>query len=184
MDNIVIALTGESASGKSLIEQKLKEDGYSAAISHTTRPIRPNEINGLHYFYISNEEFLKLDKTGFFAESTIYRDWYYGVSIKELTKDDVVIVCIEPNGLQQIKNIESLNIIPIYIKVSERTRMSRLMNRLDDVDEAIRRLISDRDLFKDIEKNVSYIVENYDLDVTLKNIKNIIKQELYKSKYK
>ena len=155
---IIIVLIGESASGKSTIEKMLVKKGFNKIVSYTTRPIRPNETDGVDYHYISKEEFLNKLQNGFFAEYTIYNSWYYGIAIPDCKDDSVVVV--EPHGFRQLKKIERLNIISFYIKVDERERLIRMVKRGDNLLEVFRRIFSDQGVFQFIDQEVDYVIDN------------------------
>ena len=56
---ILVVISGFSGVGKGTVVKYLKEhkDTYKVSVSVTTREPRPNEIPGVHYHYISNEQF-------------------------------------------------------------------------------------------------------------------------------
>ncbi len=59
-NNKVIVFTGPSGVGKATVEKKLFEDeslGLRFSISATTRAPRPDEKHGVHYYFLSHEEF-------------------------------------------------------------------------------------------------------------------------------
>ena len=80
----MIVLVGESASGKSSIQNELvKTYGYKKVITYTTRPKRDYETAGDDYHFISKEEFLQLKEADYFIETVCYNDWYYGTAKKD-----------------------------------------------------------------------------------------------------
>jgi len=168
----MIILIGESASGKSTIEKELVTNGYKKIISYTTRPIRKNEIDGVDYHYISVEEFKNKLSEGFFAENTIYNDWYYGIAKQDCIDNAVVVV--EPHGFRQLIKLEDLHIISFYIKVDERERLIRMVKRGDNLLEVFRRIFSDQGVFQFIDREVDHVVDNYDFNECVRKITNII----------
>lgn len=168
----MIVLIGESASGKSTIEKELVKKGYKKIISYTTRPIRKNEIDGIDYHYISVDEFKNKLSNGFFAENTIYNDWYYGIAKQDCIDDAVVVV--EPYGFRQLIKLEDLHIISFYIKVDERERLIRMVKRGDNLLEVFRRIFSDQGVFQFIDREVDHVVDNYDINECVRKITNII----------
>ena len=56
----MIILVGASASGKTEIAKILYKKGYKKCVTTTTRQIRPSEVNGIDYHFITKEDFNKL----------------------------------------------------------------------------------------------------------------------------
>jgi len=169
----MIILVGESASGKSTIEKELVKNGLNKIISYTTRPIRDGEIDGVDYHYISKEDFLYHLKINFFAEYTMYNGWYYGIAREDCLDNSCVVV--EPHGLRQLLKIPNLHIKSFYIKVPERVRLKRMVDRGDNLMEVFRRIFSDQGLFQFIDKEVDYVVNNIAINDCLQEVLNKIK---------
>ena len=157
MFNIII-LIGESASGKSTLEKELVNRGFNKIISYTTRPIRQNETNGIDYHYISKEDFLNKLHEGFFAEHTIYNEWFYGIATEDCINDAIAVV--EPHGFRQLAQMDGINVISFYIKVDERERLIRMVKRGDNLLEVFRRIFSDQGVFQFIDQEVDYVIDN------------------------
>ena len=99
----MLILVGHSASGKTEIANELKRDyDMKKIITYTTRPIRINEVNGVDYHFVTEEEFLSLKEKDFFVETTLFNGYYYGSS-KEDVKDDAVVI-LDPVGLTNFMN--------------------------------------------------------------------------------
>lgn len=155
----MIVLVGESASGKSSIEKYLVNNyEYKKVVSYTTRPPRDGEIDGVDYHFIDTKKFLKLKAEGFFAETAMYREWYYGTAKEDCTDDKIAV--LTPHGLRQVSKIDGINVNSFYIKVPRRDRLIKLLQRGDNIEEAYRRSLSDVGQFDGIEDEVDYIVNN------------------------
>lgn len=159
----MLILVGKSCSGKDTIQKELIKRGMKSVISYTTRPPRGDEVEGVEYHFISEEEFLEKKSQGFFAECVSYnvsgdRTWYYGSAVEDLADDKVFIA--NPYGLRQIKQIESLNSIAFYIMANDDIIWSRLRQRGDNEIEAKRRLEADKEDFRDIDKEVDFAFKN------------------------
>lgn len=142
----MLILVGHSASGKTEIANELKRNyEMKKIITYTTRPIRINEINGVDYHFVSEEEFLRLKDNDFFVETTFFNGYYYGSSKNDVKDDNVVI--LDPIGLQNFKNSKLDNIIAIFLNCDEDIRYKRMINRGDDPQKAKERLIHDREKF-------------------------------------
>jgi len=158
--NNVIALIGESGSGKSTIATVLaKKYDYQKIISYTTRPPRKNEINGIDYHFISEEKFKELKSNNFFAETGKYRNWFYGSSVYDYKKDKM-IAALTPHGLRQVKRFKDLNVISFYINIPRRDRLIKILQRGDDIEECYRRNLSDIGQFDGVADEVDYVIHN------------------------
>ena len=159
----MIILVGESASGKSTIEKILDEKyGYNKTVSYTTRPPREGEKDGVDYNFIHADDFAEKFNDGYFVEVGAYNNWWYGTREEQYSKNTVCV--LTPHGLRQIKknlkNQEELDIHTFYIKVPRRDRLIKILQRGDDVDEAIRRNQSDVGQYDGVEDEVDYVLEN------------------------
>lgn len=156
----MIILVGESASGKSTIEKILADKyGYKKTVSYTTRPPRDGEVNGIDYHFITEDEYIEKFNSNFFAETGAYNGWFYGTTKDQYDENTVCV--LTPHGLRQIKkNFGEKDIVSFYIKVPRRDRLIKILQRGDDIDEAIRRNQSDVGQYDGIEDEVDYVVEN------------------------
>lgn len=155
----MLVLVGESASGKSSIEKCLVDNyGYKKIVSYTTRKPREGEVNGVDYRFITVSQFRRLKLQGFFAETAVYNNWYYGVAKKDCTDDKVAV--LTPHGLRQISKINDINITSFYINVPRRDRLIKILQRGDSIEESYRRNVSDVGMFDGIEDEVDYVIDN------------------------
>ena len=161
----MIILTGKTSTGKdSILKELVRICGMKPIISHTTRPMRTGETDGVEYHFISTEEFLKKKEEGFFAETTSYNvvnndTWYYGVAKNNLAEEDSVII-LNPSGLKFLRQQPDLDMTVFYIHSNEDVIRERLIKRGDNPLEAERRLAADNEDFKDIENYYNYAIEN------------------------
>lgn len=163
MNNVVFILTGESASGKSSVQNYMVENlGFKRIVTYTTRPPRENEVDGLDYYFITKSHFLKLKEQGFFAETAYYNGWYYGSAKKDYYSDNFTKVAVlTPHGIRQIeRNLDDVITYITYLKVPRRDRLIKILQRGDDIEEAYRRNLSDVGQFDGIEDEVDLIIEN------------------------
>lgn len=108
MNNIII-ISGPSASGKStLIHELLAEfPELNFSVSHTTRPMRKNEVPGKDYHFISEREFQKMLGGDQFVEWAEVHGHHYGTSVKEVRaksgKGRTLVLDIDSQGARNIK---------------------------------------------------------------------------------
>ena len=79
-NNIMVILSSPSGAGKTTITKKIQQkyQSFKISVSHTTRKPRLNEVDGVDYFFISNEEFKKYIEEGKFYEYAKIFGNYYG----------------------------------------------------------------------------------------------------------
>lgn len=155
----MLLLCGKSCSGKDLIKNELIKMGMNTAVAYTTRPPRQNEVDGVMYNFITEDEFFEKEKQEFFVTSKSYKvatgeSWCYGYAVNDLAEDKVIIV--NPYELKQIRKIKSLNPITFYLISGEETIWNRLRQRGDDSAEARRRLNADDKDFVGIEEDIDF----------------------------
>ena len=109
-DGLLVVLSGPAGSGKSsLVENLIATNPGKArrAITATTRPPRPGEVNGVDYYFLSQEEFQRMIDDGQFLEYTEFNKNLYGTprhSLEtDIAKGGVVILVIEVDGAESIK---------------------------------------------------------------------------------
>jgi guanylate kinase len=140
----VIVISGPSGAGKgTLIERVLPRLGehLSVAVSATTRPRRPGEVDGVEYHFLTTQEFERRVAAGQFLEHVVYAGNRYGTLVSDVRArlDDghSVILEIELRGARAIR--EALpDAITVFIappSVDELVR--RLRDRATEDDDAI-----------------------------------------------
>lgn len=162
----MIVIVGESASGKTTLQNMFvrKHPMFKKVVTYTTRPMRDGEIDGVDYHFVSLATFHKLMGQDFFIEHAQYRDWFYGTA-REDCYDGNVIAVLTPAGMRTLKRLVS-NVTTIYLHVDRRSRMIKILNRGDNIDEAYRRNLSDAGQFDGIANEVDYVIDNpgYQMD--------------------
>lgn len=106
MSNTIITITGASGSGKSTLERDLcNRFNYKRSVSFTTREPREGEVNGVDYHFISHKQAENLIEEGNVLEYFYFGGQAYGTFIDEVENQNApVVIVVEPNGLEQIKN--------------------------------------------------------------------------------
>lgn len=181
----LIILSGPSGVGKGAIITKLfanKSLNLAYSVSMTTRKPRNKEQEGINYFFVDVPTFLKHIKLNDFLEYTNFIGNYYGTSksyVLNLQNQGYnVILEIEVDGASQVlKNYEHRDDImsifimpPSYQELEQRIRM-----RASESEEIIeKRLNKAKEEFK-VQHEYDYIVINDDLDIAVKEITDIIK---------
>ena len=147
----MIILTGPSASGKTATCLYLeKHYGIKKVVTHTTRAIRVNEIDGVDYHFVSKEEFEKMVNNNEFIEHVTYNGNYYGTSKAEV-KDDKCCT-LDFNGALTYYNLHDPKIVIFYLYCDVDTRSQRVKDRGDSLNKVEERIVGDVKSFKVDEK--------------------------------
>lgn len=129
MQNILV-ITGPSGVGKStLIDYLEKKPLFKPSVSYTTRPKRPNETDGVHYHFVTKEEFEEKIAKEEFLEYKEYCGNYYGTP--KYTPDDqcILIMDVEQDGLVFFKEMFPRSFFCL-VTANREILEKRLMNRL------------------------------------------------------
>lgn len=138
----LIVISGASGVGKGTVLGILmkKRKDLSFSVSATTRPPRPGEIDGVHYYFVSREKFEEMIAEGAFLEYDAHAANYYGTpraQAEEKRQRGPVLLDIEPAGAKQVRasvpDAELIFIMPPSREELER----RLRGRGDTSEEQI-----------------------------------------------
>ena len=175
----LLVISGFSGVGKGTVVNYLKEhnDNYKVSVSVTTRDPRPNEIPGVHYHYISNEQFENMINDNQLLEYAGYVDHYYGTPRefveKCLQNGNDVILEIETKGALQVKeNMPEAKLIFILPPSADELK-NRLVGRqtesIEVINDRLRKAAEETD---NMEK-YDYFVLNDQVEKCANHIENI-----------
>ncbi|WP_273783306.1 guanylate kinase [Bartonella sp. AU15XJBT] len=179
-------LSSPSGAGKSTISRLLLKDGHlELSVSVTTRKKRSSEVNGLHYHFISKEEFdHKRDRDEFIEWAEVHGN-YYG-TLRETVENTLsvgrdMLFDIDYQGTKQMQKKMPGDTVSVFIlPPSMKELVSRLHRRAEDSQDIINlRLENARTELKHW-RSYDYIVINEDLDQSLSFIRSIYLAETAK----
>ncbi|WP_375625015.1 MULTISPECIES: guanylate kinase [unclassified Bartonella] len=179
-------LSSPSGAGKSTISRLLLKDGQlELSVSVTTRKRRPSEVDGLHYHFISKEEFeYKRDRDEFIEWAEVHGN-YYG-TLRETVENALsigrdMLFDIDYQGTEQLQKKMLGDTVSVFIlPPSMKELVSRLHRRAEDSQDIINlRLENARTELKHW-RSYDYVVINEDLDQSLSFIKSIYLAETAK----
>ena len=128
----IITIIGRSGVGKDYIAKRLSTIlNYPLVVSHTTRPIRSNETNGVEHWFDSKEEFQNvLDNQTVIAYTKI-GEYEYCATLEDI--EDNCIYVIDPLGIKYLQEHfkDQINLKIIYIYCDEYIRRARASTRSD-----------------------------------------------------
>ena len=178
-----IVISGPSGVGKGTICNKLfKELNAWYSVSTTTRSPREGEVDGVNYYFITKDEFLKKIDAGEFLEYNYYNENYYGTSkkivLEKMNEGVNVFSEIDVNGARNIKKIFPDALLIYIAPPSMEALKERLIGRGTESIEKINQRLK---IAEEEMKQVSFydhVVINDDLDIATREVKEIILKEL------
>lgn len=160
----IFYLMGKSATGKDTIYQqlmKMEDCHLGQVVLYTTRPIRANEVDGVTYHFITEDQVRKMEQQGKVIEmrcyQTVHGPWYY------LTADDGQIDLAAGSYLM-IGTLESYEkmlqyygaevMVPLYIWIPDLVHITRALERekqqtVPKIAEMCRRYLADEKDFSE-----------------------------------
>lgn len=176
-------ISAPSGAGKTSLVRALLQSGVdlSLSVSYTTRPPRPEEVNGRDYHFVSREAFEQRLKQGEFLESALVYGNFYGTSktwINEaLGAGRDILLEIDSQGARQVRRIFPLSVAIFVLPPSLEVLEARLRNRGQDSLEVIsQRLTSARDEISHVGE-YDYVILNDRLDLALRDLNCIVQAE-------
>jgi len=182
---LLIVISGPSGVGKDSVIEEMKSRGlpFHFVITATTRAPRPDETDGVDYFFLSQDEFAKMIDEGELLEyAVVYQD-YKGIPKsqvrKALASGKNVIMRIDVQGAETVRNLAEDALLIFLTPQNEDELINRLKNRNTEDNESLKlRIATTRQEYNKIDL-FDYIVVNKDeqLSVTVDMIEAIIKAE-------
>lgn len=173
-------ISAPSGTGKTTLVKTLVAalNNITVSISHTTRPKRPNEEEGVNYFFVNKASFEKLIKQNDFLEYALVFNHLYGTSKRwvenTLNQGIDVILEIDWQGLKQIKKLFPHCISIFILPPSLSVLIKRLIERKQDSNEVINERVADAKGTILHIKEYDYIVLNDALPPAIYDLKMII----------
>ena len=138
----LFVISGASGVGKSTVLGKVmsQRDDLAFSVSATTRDPRPNECDGVHYYFITKEKFEEMIAQDAFLEYDNHAKNYYGTPIDQL-EDKLtrghVILDIEPVGAKIVKEKRPDAMLIFIMPPSQEELERRLRSRGDTSEDQI-----------------------------------------------
>jgi len=176
-------VTAPSGAGKtSLVRALLAADSaVRLSISHTTRPMRPGEVGGVDYHFVTDAYFLNMLEEGDFLESAEVHGARYGTSQTrveaELHAGHDLVLEIDWQGAAQVRSLYP-NAIGIFIlPPSLEALEQRLRKRAQDSDAVIaRRLAAAREEISHVTE-FDYVIINDQFEVAIHDLLAIVRSQ-------
>lgn len=186
MNGKCIILCAPSGAGKTSITKYLLQQnlGLEFSISACTRTKRPNETNGIDYYFLTTNKFKQKIKNNEFIEwEEVYANNFYGTLKTEINRiwenGKHVIFDVDVKGGLSLSKHFGKNALAIFIKPPSINELEkRLRSRGTESEDTIQRRISKATEEMEYEKRFDVSVENNQLEVAQKEVYGIVKSFL------
>lgn len=187
-NKVLFIITGLSGAGKTTLANHLINDinkfglsQMSLIVSYTTRTIRDGELEGVDYFFVSREVFLKMLADDQFLETVEYAGNFYGTP-KDYDSSgyDNYLLVADIAGAVMIKNFLGSKAKLIFIFASEEELSKRLLFRGQDDNSSIsKRVLKNREdmiIFEKEKDKFDLVIENIDQQISSKIIFDFVSE--------
>ena len=179
--NIMVILSSPSGAGKTTISKKIQQkfQNFKISVSHTTRKPRVNEVEGIDYYFINENDFKdKIKKNEFYEYAKIFGN-YYGTSkesvLNLLKNKNDVLFDIDWQGTQQLSKFKELNLLKIFILPPSKDELKkRLVQRNQDKPNVVEERLKAYDTDSAHKKDYDFVVINDNLENCFKEVEKII----------
>lgn len=175
----LFVLSAPSGTGKTSLIRALvdSDESLSVAISHTTRPKRAKEVDGVHYHFVTAAEFAAMRAGGEFLESATVFDYSYGTShraLEDALQDGDVILEIDWQGAAQVRERWRDAVTIFVLPPSRQTLAARLAQRGQDQPEVIAKRTAQAVADMSHYGEFSHLLVNDDFNATVATLKRIV----------
>ena len=179
----LFVISAPSGAGKTTVCHRVLESipDLAYSISHTTRPPRYGEKDGVDYFFVSEDEFLRMRERKDFLEWALVHNNYYGTAKRQINeclgsgKD--ILLDIDVQGARQVRDQLAEAILIFILPPSWEVLEERLRKRQSDDEEALKlRMANARSEVRAV-REYDYVIINDDLDEAVRNFTAIVQAE-------
>lgn len=135
----LVVISGASGVGKGTVLNRMMQmrQDLQFSVSATTRDMRPGEVDGVHYYFITKERFEAMIARGEFLEYDAHHANYYGtprVQAEQKQEKGHVLLDIEPMGAKQVKAAKP-DAVLVFIKPPSMEELERRLRGRGDTPE-------------------------------------------------
>jgi len=180
-------ISAPSGAGKtSLVKALCKQmTGIGLSVSHTTRPQRPGEVDGVDYWFVDKSAFAQKQEEGDFLESAQVFDNFYATSRSavetQLLRGEDVILEIDWQGARQVREVMPEQLSVFILPPSREVLETRLRKRGQDSDEVIARRMQDATQEISHHDEYQYLIINDDFETALSELSCLVNAQRLKT---
>ena len=178
---IFYLVTAPSGAGKTTLVKAVvdADESICVSVSHTTRPARPGEKDGVNYYFVSQKEFMDMLERGDFLESAEVYGHHYGTSQawvnQQLQTGIDVILEIDWQGNEQVRNLHpdscSIFILPPRVETLRQRLEERAQDSSETIDKRMQQAVAEISHVAESD----FIVVNDNFDTAVEDLRSIIR---------
>ena len=184
----IVAISAPSGSGKTTIVRRILKDipELVFSVSATTRKKREDEKDGVHYYFISEDEFKEKIEGDEFIEWEKFYDYYYGTYKK--TVDEAVnagksiILEVDVKGALSLKHIYPDAVLIYIVPPSFNELVNRLKKRNTEDKADLQKRIDRAKMELGLKDKFDYFIDNTDLDEAISETEKLVRNLISKEK--
>ena len=186
---MLLVISGPSGTGKGTLIKRLMDEDSSLvfSVSATTRAPRPGEIDGVHYHFVTNEQYDQLVAENAFVEYANVHGNRYGTLRSEvyqrLERGENVVLDIDVQGALNVIASEKEKVSIFILPPSMKVLRERLTGRGTETEEAVERRLHNAIWEISQKDQYEYKVINDDLDDCVRKLQAIITAQKQSSTY-
>ncbi|KAE8650366.1 guanylate kinase 3, chloroplastic [Cucumis sativus] len=183
---LVIVISGPSGVGKDAVIKRLREvrEGLHFVVTATSRPMRPGEVDGKDYYFVSKEDFLDMIARNELLEYALVYGDYKGIPKRQIrefmAKGYDIVLRVDTQGAETLRKVLGNSAVFVFLMAESEVKLvERLIDRKTETKESLLvRVATAREEVKHV-KNFDYVVVNADgkLESAVKLVESIIDAE-------
>ena len=181
---LMLVLSSPSGAGKTTLARRLldSDPGIVISVSATTRAMRPNEVEGRDYHFVTQARFEEMAKANEFFEHATVFEQRYGTPrqpvVDTLRVGGDVLFDIDWQGTQQLKERAREDLVSVFVLPPSHDELERrLKTRAQDSDDVVAKRMAKAESEISHWPEYDYVIVNRDLDRALEQIKAILEAE-------
>ena len=178
-NGMLVVVSAPSGCGKDTVfkEIRKKRDDIVESVSATTRKPRDGEIDGVNYYFLSEDEFKKLIEKDGLLEYAVYNNCYYGTPVEG---GKICVLIIDVQGAENVKKLYPDSVSIFLVPPSWETLEQRLRARNSEAEEMIQKRLKIAKSELLCQDKYDYKVVNDNLNDCVNDIEKILCEELKK----
>ncbi len=181
-DNKVLVITGAAGTGKTTVQKYLMQTyGLKRVLTHTTRPARVNEVNGVDYYFETDASFEK----NHYLERVMYSGYQYGSSFEALQESwqqgAIATIVLETMGAITYAEKLGDQAVILFLTVKNTAKLRERMQIRGDNPQMIAKRLGSKEHARDLTmpdalKGRAIEIDNTDWDTAKYRIDEIVKR--------